>query len=831
VVRESCFGFGLPNSFIPIDQLLASGVERGLSMSYTDDSELDAISAPPSYCQYVGGRCDQDFTQQTTADALFLYPSEPPIIANTVEEAVRSLRRSEPDKKWNTWRDLGVAGQIIFCKICISQRFSKAVIADVTTLNFNLLFEIGYALGLDVPVCPIRDSSYIKDQKLFDELGLLDTFGYLDFANAHELALKVKQYRPQRLASQRLAINLERPLYLVKSPVQSEGMVKLMSAVKKSAVRFRSFDPRETPRLSLHEAAKQVYSSLGIILHLMSPDRRGALTHNARCAFIGGLGMAAGRRVLMLQETEVQQPVDYRDVVRSYSDPSKVGDLVQPIIRGIVERLQLSTFVPNPLPQTPLEKLDFGDLAAENEIKGLRSYFVPTGQYNDAKRGRARLVVGRKGAGKTAIFYGVRSTYVRSISHLVLDLKPEGHQFVKLREFVLSKLSPGIQQHILTAFWNYLLLMEIAHKLLEDERSVSYEDKARRRAYSALEAAYGRPASEEQADFSERLLGLVDDIVAKRSLLQDVQTTGDVTQLVYTRSIPVLNQALSDYLACSRKEDVWLLFDNLDKGWPVQSPKDEDILLLRSLLEATRKLQRHFEKNEIEFHVVVFIRNDIYQHLVLDAGDRGKDTAVILDWADPEAVKELLRKRMVASTSHEASFERLWATFFSSHVHGEESFSYILNRTLLRPREIIRFCRYCLDVAVSRGHDRVQEADVLQAEKSYSDDELVDISLEMGDLDPKYADVPYAFIDAQSSLSREEVETRIRDSGIEDGRIGEMITLLLWFGFLGLHVPPDGERYSFQFQHDLKKMWSGLDQKSVLCIHPAFHAALGCTVV
>lgn len=60
-------------------------------------------------------------------------------------------------------------------------------------------------------------------------------------------------------------------------------------------------------------------------------------------------------------------------------------------------------------------------------------------------------MVGRKGAGKTPIFYGVRAAYKPSKSHLVLDLKPEGHQFTKLREVVLNELSPGLQQHVLTA--------------------------------------------------------------------------------------------------------------------------------------------------------------------------------------------------------------------------------------------------------------------------------------------------------------------------------------------------------------------------------------------
>ena len=93
-------------------------------------------------------------------------------------------------------------------------------------------------------------------------------------------------------------------------------MIKLMSVLKKSGLRFRTFDPRETPRLPLHDAFKQVCSSHGIITHLIDPGRRGALAHNARCAFLAGMAMAAGKFPLMLQETEVSQPIDYRDVVR-----------------------------------------------------------------------------------------------------------------------------------------------------------------------------------------------------------------------------------------------------------------------------------------------------------------------------------------------------------------------------------------------------------------------------------------------------------------------------------------------------------------------------------
>jgi nucleoside 2-deoxyribosyltransferase len=337
-----------------------------------------------------------------------------------------------------------------------------------------VLFEIGYALGLGVPVQPARDRNYAQDAKAFDELGMLDTFGYSPFQNSEELATEIANYRPQAIAPQTATINREAPLYLVRGHVQNDGMVKLMSALKKSGLRFRAFDPRETSRLSLHEAIKQVQMSLGVIVHLVAPKRDGAVVNNARCALVAGLAMAQGKHVLMLQEGEERHSIDFRDVVRAYTNSSQVSDFVIPLIKGVVEELQETRFVATALPLNLIEKIDLGDLAAENEIKGLSSYFVPTGQYNEAKRGRAQIVVGRKGSGKTAIFYGVRSTYKPSRAHIVLDLKPEGHQFTKLREALLQPLSTGVQQHVLTAFWNYLLLMEIARKIVEEEGRLSY---------------------------------------------------------------------------------------------------------------------------------------------------------------------------------------------------------------------------------------------------------------------------------------------------------------------------------------------------------------------
>ena len=150
-------------------------------------SLLPPSVVPPQHCQYAGGPCDQDFTKATISDVLFLYPNSPEFVAETIEDAAKQLANIAGDRKWKTWKGVEVQGQIIFCGVCKALRHTGLAVADVTTLNFNLMFEIGYALGLGIPILPIRDTSHIADAKDFEELGILDTFGYFDYHNAAEL--------------------------------------------------------------------------------------------------------------------------------------------------------------------------------------------------------------------------------------------------------------------------------------------------------------------------------------------------------------------------------------------------------------------------------------------------------------------------------------------------------------------------------------------------------------------------------------------------------------------------------------------------------------------
>ena len=789
-----------------------------------------SILVPPAYCEYAAGECDQSFQGLSSVSGTFLYPSQQEQVAATIEAAVRLLRERTPRNGWRTWKEFDTRGQLIFCKVCKSMRSSEVVIADVTTLNFNLLFELGFALGLELPVIPVRDTTILSSHDEFRQLGLLDTVGYVDFQNAEGLAEQLAARWPvDPIPNPKVELNRELPLFVIRAPFPTEGDVRLISTLKRSGLHFHSYDVVETPRLSLHEARRRINSSLAVVAHLLSPVRQGAIVHNARCALLAGLAMAAEKSVFLLQEDVVQQPIDYRDIVASYRSPEQVPRLLEPFIRDVINLLQDSPLGPANSPERFLERLDLGDMAAENEIGGLRSYFVRTAQYNEARRGTARLVIGRKGSGKTALFYGLLDSIPKGYSHLVIDLKPEGHQFTKLREAVLSQLSEGLQEHTLTAFWNYILLCEIAERIRDNDYSWAQRDPERWERFERLLQVYDGQVPADLGDFSERLLRQVDRLSARflEQARSGTLTGGELTQVLFRGDIRALDDALAPYL--QEKENVWVLIDNLDKGWPTRGTRASDILILRTLMEATRKLQRQFEQRQVGFHSFVFLRNDIYDHLLRETSDRGKDTAISLDWDDEEVFKEIVKQRVRASTGTMEGFSDAWGRICEPVVGTQESFHYITERTLMRPRDLLMFVHGAIGVAINRGHERVTEADLVKAEEAYSEDMLLGTAFELQDISPAMLDVLYAFSRCRSRLSRAEVERILSDSASTEAPRNLMI-LLMWFGLLGVQeYDQDEPVYAYQVRYNVEKLLAPLDRgRSSLVIHPAYRRALQC---
>ena len=783
---------------------------------------------PPSFCQCSNGQCDQIFKFKFENEAFFAYPSDPYHLANAIREAVKLFQNYASNRIWLSWEQLNTGGKIIFCEICKAIRNSKKVVADITTLNFNVLFEIGFAIGLGKPVIPLRDKTYSKDKLLINEIGIFDTLGYENYENGKDILKIVNETGIEPSISKIYDLNRKVPIYYIKSPIENDGSIKLTSLIKKSAFRFRTYDAKEISRISLHEAYKQINSSITVIAHLIDSKRDGAAVHNARAAFICGMALAQNKNVLMLQEGNTLQPIDYRDIIVPYSDTDIITTYIEKIVKSTSDMLQSIVTSAVPLPTGLLERIDMGDIAAENEIQALTDYFVKTPQFQTVRQGHGRIAIGRKGSGKSALFFGIRSQVFNRKEFLVIDLKPEGHQFSKLRDMLLIRLGKGLQEHTLTAFWHYLLLVEILTKLVKKASRNAYRDQNALDTYRRLDKLY-KKHSKFGVDFSERLMGLVNRLINEFPEKEiEKLTTSDITNAIYSSDIEPLIKAVKENL--SEFEGIWMLFDNIDKGFPSHGITDEDALIVRCLLEATRKIFKPLENPNFIVNATIFIRRDVFEYLIDNTPDRGKEPHVNLDWFDVELIKELLLKRFRYEVSElKGEFEEVWAIIFDPHLKSQSSFGYIVNRTFLRPRDILNFVRKCIQVAVSRNHDKVEQEDIISAEKEFSEDMFNELRFEMRDVFPDLPDLLPLFIGSSFKLSREDIVLILIDGDVPEVKTNEIIDILMWYSFIGI-IRDDEEIYSYNMKYSMVKMKTLIknekDDVNIFSIHPAFRFAL-----
>jgi hypothetical protein len=292
-----------------------------------------------------------------------------------------------------------------------------------------------------------------------------------------------------------------------------------------------------------------------------------------------------------------------------------------------------------------------------------------------------------------------------------------------------------------------------------------------------------------------------------------------------------LRKQVSAYLGY--KQSVWVLFDNLDKGWSTQGVDAVDAMVLRCLIDAGHKVERDMRKDGHTVHCVVFIRNDVYEHLMRQSSDFGKEMRVTLDWTDPDMLREMLRLRLIFSSPAESSgltFNQIWPNLCISHYKGEESSSYIIERSLMRPRNVIKMFAHAKGFAANLAHQKIEDTDLEKGIRAYSQDLLVELDHELTDVFPAAKDLLYHFIDASARLSSSELSALIGSAGIDIGDVARVVDFLLYYGILGVRTSDEQVHYIFNVNYDLKVLQIRAlraGDVGTYVMNPAFRPALG----
>jgi len=497
------------------------------------------------------------------------YASALEMVGDTIEAALDIYAGRQGRDKIVSWRENDVAGRFIIDPILQNITASQCLIADISLLNFNVTYEVGYAIGNSKRVVLVKNKAIAGDETELKRVGIFDTLGYATYENAEELYRSLASLRDFTALKTKPTLNSGAPVYLLQLPFNTDAQGRIIARLKKARLRYRSFDPSEQIRLPAPEAIDNVASSLGVVVPLASAAMVDGRVHNLRAAFVAGLAQGMSKTTALIQNGDDPVPLDYRDLVDSYRHPDQINEIIERFALDVTDALQPQVKA-KPRQEGLLASLDMGSSTAENEFVSLGEYYVQTDQFRRTLRGEVRIVVGRKGSGKTAVFAQVRDHIRPDRNQIVLDLKPEGYQLHKFKEQVLDLLEEGTREHTITAFWEYLLLLEVAYKILEKDRSLHLRDHDTYEPYQQLAKVYKEDQYSQEGDFSERMLRLVelisDMFKAQHSEVSKLRLTREqVTQLLYVHDIRQLRIQIERYLTF--KNGLWILFDNLDKGW------------------------------------------------------------------------------------------------------------------------------------------------------------------------------------------------------------------------------------------------------------------------
>jgi hypothetical protein len=742
--------------------------------------------------------------------AFFAYPGAPIDLTSPINAAIERSNPTQSKVNVLPWPQMDVFGQGIGDQVREEINAADVVIGDVTIPNENVYYEIGYAIGRGKSVAPVVNVAFADATRNLQANGFFDTVAYERYENANEL-LEIFKVLPSANLLDLYAkpLNTTQPLYLLDSMRKTDFRNAIVSTVKDSKVFYRSFDPIETYRFSSINAISEISASAGVVIPLLSNNIEDAPLHNLRAAFLSGLSHGMGKNTIMLrfESTSAAVPADFRDLVRSFS---KEGDTIDAIKAFCGETL-IATQRPQPRKssnRSKLQSLSLGASAAENEFRSLEGYFVETSEYVRTLRGEVTVVSGRKGSGKTAIFFMVRDAIRNRKNTQVTDLKPESHQLSLFRQELLKLVDLGVFDHTIAAFWYFVFLSEMLFTIKRGLEHRTQYDRNLWKSLEEIEETLAEFGITDSGDFTARINRLskyvTQEINRAKSHGASLQP-GILTNIVFKGGINRIKQLIVQN--SDPKTKILLLFDNIDKGWPTKGVEEFDVRMIRIMTETLDKIKRDMDAVERDLTSVVFLRNDIYELLVEQTPDRGKAGQIRMDWNDTEKLRQVIYRRLESSTGRSGvAFPVLWLDHFDSKVGSKDSFDYCVEHCLMRPRFLITIVEYAIANAINRGNVKVKEADLIDAVRQNSNNLISEFGFEIRDASGLSADILYEMIGLAKHVTKDEVLERFKGAGLADEAPEEAFNLMLWYGVFGVVRQDGSERYIYDYDYSIKRL-------------------------
>lgn len=781
----------------------------------------------------------------------FGWPSQPPLRADTMANAADQLQTTGAVIAV-PWPSLKIAGRFIIDTILGAIDDADVAAFDVTDLNQNVMFELGYSIGRKKRIWLLRDDSDRDAKRRWTRIKTLTTVGYSSFTSSQNIVDEFWKQQPHEqnetifdsaIRDYLLPAGPQAIFYLP-SLYDTDAGRRVTRRIQKEHKNFRTIiaDPSETAVHSLAWYAQRVYSAGIVIAHFCDPGREGSEVHNARWALVSGLALGMDKRILMLAEGNYTSPIDYRDLMLVYTNARDCYNHTDSWLEAEADKLEEdqaiaakdATTTPDSTElEVELKSLRLGDPVAENESDELADYFVETSGYTQVLERNTTVFIGRKGSGKTANLIRAAEQLRADKRNLVCVIKPYSYELESVLALMTRYEGRSEQSYLVESLWKFLIYTEMANSTLDD-----IMDKPAPLAAGSPEDEFvdfmhgeGSICMEEFAVRLEMAVSGLLEVEPEEGEL--VEQRGRIAEALHEGVIRALRKHLGKVL--TGRNRVAVLVDNLDKAWQKGADLDKLAHFILGLLSVIGRITDEFARSDhwrerVVVTLAVFVRSDIYAQVIKSAREPDKIPLSRLDW-DRDMLLRIIEERYMASHGQDSAPDEIWTKYFCSTVRGRSTKEYILSRILPKPRDIIYFCSAAIATAVNRRHSVVEEDDILSAEAQYSQFALEALQVENGISVSEIESVLFEFAGVSARMSQADVTNAIIRGGAASESVPAFVDHLRNLSFLGLQKADDEFEYIFDMRSE--PVAAALARRRVregrpvqFEIHPAFRAYL-----
>ena len=775
--------------------------------------------------------------------AFFAYASDSQHRADTIDAAIKAINERSPIKV-TSWRQINTGGKIVIQAILNRIRKSEIFMCDITGLNSNVLFELGYAIGLRKRVWLTLDVTKKNSQPLVNSLNIVSGIGYRTYTNHGNIVDQFRSdfayhdqdahvlYEYDSWIDQVLNSTAATDLFYIPSSVASEAVTKLIEYFRSLKQQYRrkivirdkledSYDP-------LHGYLRNILEANAVIAHLDDTDSKGARENNARCSLIAGMAYGFNRKILFVAPAPFETPFDYRNLLVAYEGVRGCKNSVQ---RWLSDLLMTRADVPaaEADPELTMLALHIGETVAENEEIDLQNYFVPTAAYAAGTRSLVGVFVGRKGTGKTANLYQLRDHFSQEKRNVVVTIKPVSFRIAAFGRLIEEFFAqPDLASDFVERTWRAIIYAEVAIPL-----SRLIDEETRFRKMTPAETAVKQHMEKYRSFVESDFAGRIDYI---RSLVSEVVGRGDEPKKALHKIAEDLTRPLySAYQSMfTRYQQVVILVDNLDKAWSIGGQdRSVQTRLILGLLEFQNTITRELSLNEGTIRILVFLREDIFVRVIKDSYEPDKVRLVLqqIVWRDAEQLAEILEKRFVACSPNTAGGS-VWDELFCRQVSGVDTKEYLLSHVMPRPRDLIHVVRTAIDNCIGRSHSRIESDDILDALRDYYQFLLDNMITEYGAYQATLRELIQSFSGCDQMHNMFQLWRIVRHQVGSRREFFEAIKFLFRVSFLGVktqhyvefaYTNDDADRLLPVVQRGLK--WTDFGRTRFV-IHAAFRSGL-----